>query len=368
MRLSVEWSAANFAYTFRTVFWPAGTGREQGMRIRALSIALALTLLANWPSVVTATITVNPAQPIMRQVLVQIIQTALDDGSSPATVFGNATQTTSVEAGIDKIWAQSGIDINFLPTINHYNNTFAYQGTAGSGTRSQNDLGTILANARNQGSILNPSSTVIDMFFVNVTPGFTPLSENTTAGLANIARNGIAVFVGDSLLTFQNGLDIVAGVVAHEIGHNLGLNHTADGSANLMAGSNSQSQQLTTDQISTVLSATSFPQPFSPQLTADYNHNGIVDAADYTVWRNTLGTTANLAADGNGSGAIDSGDYTIWKSNFGRTGSGGAGSGAAVPEPVTIASCIWIAVVLLHAGLCRRRRHRMHEMLNIGAG
>ena len=150
-----------------------------------------------------------------------------------------------------------------LPTINRYNNTFAFQGTAGSGTRPQNDLGTILTNARNQGGILNPSSTVIDMFFVNVTPGFTPLSENTTAGLANIARNGITVFVGDNLLTFQNGLDIVASVVAHEIGHNFGLNHTADGSANLMAGSNGQSQQLTIDQISTVLIATSFPQPIS---------------------------------------------------------------------------------------------------------
>src|SRR5262249_29892284 len=163
-----------------------------------------------------------------------------DDGSSPATVFGNASQAASIEAGIDKIWAQAGIDINFLPAINRYNSTFAYQGIAGSGKRPSSDLGTILTNARNQGGVLNPSSTVIDMFFVNVTPGFTPLSENTTAGLANIARNGIAVFVGDNLLTFQNGLDIVAAVVAHEIGHNLGLSHTADGRANLMAGSNSQ--------------------------------------------------------------------------------------------------------------------------------
>ena len=34
---------------------------------------------------------------------------------------------------IDKV-AQAGIDVNFLSTITRYNNTFAYQGTAGSGT------------------------------------------------------------------------------------------------------------------------------------------------------------------------------------------------------------------------------------------
>jgi choice-of-anchor C domain-containing protein len=51
----------------------------------------------------------------------------------------------------------------------------------------------------------------------------------------------------------------------------------------------------------------------------DYNHNSVVDAADYTVWRDTLSSTTNLAADGNGNGTIDTGDYGVWKSNFGHT-------------------------------------------------
>jgi hypothetical protein len=307
----------------------------------------ALAAMAIWPAVVSATLTVNPAQPITRQVSVQMIQTALDNGTSPATLFGNATQTANIEAGIDTIWAQAGIDINFLPTVTHYNNTFADQGTAGGGTRSQSDLSTILTNAGNQGGILNSSATVIDMFFVNVTPGFTPLGANSAAGLANIGRNGIAVFVGSGLLSFQNGLDVAASVVAHEIGHNLDLIHTPDGSANLMAGSNGTSQQLDSDQISTALSDTSFPQPFAPQLTGDYNHSGVVDAADYTIWRNTLNSTTNLAADGNKSGKIDQGDNTVWKSNFGRTSSGSAGGSTAVPEPATWIGCLWLAIVLV---------------------
>jgi hypothetical protein len=41
-------------------------------------------------------------------------------------------------------------------------------------------------------------------------------------------------------------------------------------------------------------------------LPGDYNHNGVVDTANYTVWRDSLGQTgAGLAADGNGNGVIE---------------------------------------------------------------
>jgi len=80
-------------------------------------------------------------------------------------------------------------------------------------------------------------------------------------------------------------------------------------------------------------------------LPGDYNHNGVVDAADYTVWRDTLGAavTAFSGADGNGNGVIDQADYDTWKTFFGNTAAPGAGSGAlaaapiAVPEPSSLA-------------------------------
>lgn len=72
-------------------------------------------------------------------------------------------------------------------------------------------------------------------------------------------------------------------------------------------------------------------------LTGDYNGNGVVDAADYTVWRNTRGQTGeNLAADGSGNNVVDQADYTEWKSNFGLSGSGAALSATAVPEPALL--------------------------------
>ena len=69
----------------------------------------------------------------------------------------------------------------------------------------------------------------------------------------------------------------------------------------------------------------------------DYNHNSVVDAGDYVLWRKTLGSTTALAADGSGptpgvpNGVVDAADYTYWRSAFGNTSPGsGAGSGQSV--------------------------------------
>ena len=57
----------------------------------------------------------------------------------------------------------------------------------------------------------------------------------------------------------------------------------------------------------------------------DYNHNGVVDAADYTIWRDTLGSTTDFRANGTNEGAslnvIDQADYEVWKAAFGQSGS-----------------------------------------------
>jgi hypothetical protein len=58
-----------------------------------------------------------------------------------------------------------------------------------------------------------------------------------------------------------------------------------------------------------------------PELLGDYNLNGVVDAADYAVWRDTLGAvvTAFSGADGDGNGTVEAGDYDIWRAHFGQT-------------------------------------------------
>ncbi len=102
------------------------------------------------------------------------------------------------------------------------------------------------------------------MFFVNIPAGFSILSENSAAGLAYISGNGITQYVGSNILGFASGLEVIASVVAHEIGHNLGLDHLSE-IENLMlsGGSLDQGERLNSAQIETAL-ASNFSVPTNP--------------------------------------------------------------------------------------------------------
>jgi T5SS/PEP-CTERM-associated repeat protein len=92
-------------------------------------------------------------------------------------------------------------------------------------------------------------------------------------------------------------------------------------------------------------------------LPGDYNQSGTVDAADYVVWRENVGTNNMLPNDAVG-GTIGQAHYDQWRAHFGESVGIGAGeaansAGSAVPEPVT-------AMLLLFAaagGLKRRRTY-----------
>jgi hypothetical protein len=97
----------------------------------------------------------------------------------------------------------------------------------------------------------------------------------------------------------------------------------------------------------------------SANVLGDYSGDGVVDAADYTLWRNKLGSPAGSLANRNpaNSGPISMADYTYWKSRFGATSGAGLGGIALaatnVPEPTTW----WLGVVgvLATGSACRRR-------------
>jgi hypothetical protein len=163
------------------------------------------------------------------------------------------------------------------------------------------------------------------MFFVRVAPGFDWKASNWVTGASNLGTNGVAVYVGTSV-----SAEHAAHWVSHEIGHNLGLVHTAAGIENLM-GTIRTTSELTDQQIEAVFQTqfrndsvayipsggTGFPQ-LLPTQTGDFNGDGHVDAADYIVLRNTGGSPQ---------------DFDAWRANFGTSLGSGPLSDGGVSEP-----------------------------------
>jgi hypothetical protein len=100
--------------------------------------------------------------------------------------------------------------------------------------------------------------------------------------------------------------------------------------------------------------------PEAEELGGDYNGSGVVDAADSTVWRDSMetGTTALLNRDSSlGIDPVDEDDYAFWRANFGMSLGGSAPAGfaevsslqTAVPERGTVMLSVLAAVGLLLA-------------------
>ncbi|HEY3392190.1 MAG TPA: hypothetical protein VGK58_05760, partial [Lacipirellulaceae bacterium] len=97
-------------------------------------------------------------------------------------------------------------------------------------------------------------------------------------------------------------------------------------------------------------------------VPGDYNHNGMVDAADYVVWRKMLNQTVTpgSGADGTGpagepDGLVNSLDYDFWRSQFGSPAPGSGTAAVAVPEPSALA----VVLGFMPALLGRRRSLRL---------
>lgn len=75
------------------------------------------------------------------------------------------------------------------------------------------------------------------------------------------------------------------------------------------------------------------PQLATPTLDGDYNGDGFVDAADYTVWRDGLGTTFVQS------------DYDVWADNYGAVAPTSLAT-QSVPEPSTATAALFAILIL----------------------
>jgi hypothetical protein len=96
----------------------------------------------------------------------------------------------------------------------------------------------------------------------------------------------------------------------------------------------------------------------APALPGDYNADGVVGAADYSVWRARLNTSVTLPNDVT-PGTVDDSDYTVWRSHFGNAlGSGEvAGSLAVVPEPSAVLNLALVAMLLAISRIALRSKY-----------
>ncbi|MEQ8847729.1 family 10 glycosylhydrolase [Botrimarina sp.] len=84
---------------------------------------------------------------------------------------------------------------------------------------------------------------------------------------------------------------------------------------------------------------------------ADFNGDGLVNAADYSVWRDTFASVTDLRADANGDGFVNALDYDLWSAGYGYLIS----QAVSVPEPMSLAVA-GLAVACRVAAPARRRR------------
>ncbi len=88
-------------------------------------------------------------------------------------------------------------------------------------------------------------------------------------------------------------------------------------------------------------------RPIDP---ADFNGDGLVNGADYTIWRDTFGSITDLRADANGDAFVNRLDYDLWLAGYGYT----ADLSAAIPEPGGLAASLLGAALTM----APRRRPR----------
>jgi hypothetical protein len=163
-------------------------------------------------------------------------------------------------------------------------------------------------------------------------------------GLYNIAAEGFySMNISPALTSWATDLNNPGQTIAATNWQNLaftdwidayGGSHTAGGN---IAGRNAV-VRLTTDNVYLDLRFSSWDpgggggytylraEPPASSPPGDYNNNGVVDAADYVLWRK------NPANFGGAAG------YNVWRTHFGQTAGSGSGvnANAAVPEPSTL--------------------------------
>ncbi|MGJ8652379.1 MAG: zinc-dependent metalloprotease family protein [Opitutaceae bacterium] len=188
-------------------------------------IALLLAKLLLLISLPAAVETYGPKE-ILYEIELRFVVTETTGGAR-AQDLGNSTQRDYIKSQMDKILAQFGASVKFPSSDDTWVSDYAYEGSpSDTGSRTTSDLSWIFNNIPT--SYYQPDQGVITVVFCERTPGFGYNGNYYTNGYAYIGGNGVTFYLGAGMLQNNGNMDIVAAVLAHEIGHNLDLRHVSD--------------------------------------------------------------------------------------------------------------------------------------------
>jgi PEP-CTERM motif len=143
------------------------------------------------------------AVTIDKSLFVNVYQVCNNAGSSCASL--GPAGNNFFQAEVSKIWAQAGIDVTF-GAVNQINSTI-YQNLECAGCKTLFDIDFAFGTPGVQ------SATVVDMFLVRTVAG--------AYGEGWLGAGGLAIAM-DDVMAFNGGLGRID-TIAHELGHNLGL-------------------------------------------------------------------------------------------------------------------------------------------------
>jgi hypothetical protein len=153
------------------------------------------------------------------------------------------------------------------------------------------------------------------------------------------------------------------GLVAHELGHALALDHS-DVPSGLMCGNINQCAYLDPDgddkapinRIPDADDVAGVQFLYGPALLADFDHNNTVNGSDLALWQAGYGTATGATyqnGDADGDDGVTGRDFVIWQREFGKGAIVPLSAVAAVPEPGGVV--LGLAVLLNCAGRPRGR-------------
>lgn len=192
------------------------------------------------------------------------------------------------------------------------------------------------------------------------TPGLLNTNLGTFDGLRDEAGGGAfeapSTLTGDALSELDPTVDQGAAGITVSAGQSYQLGVIGDTSGDLYSMANNLSFSFLFAGAGEQERA-GFVKYVGASLTGpgDFNSDGVVDAADYTLWRDNDGAADESAINYNGDGGgVSSTDYDVWQSNYGVDyGAGTVEAANTTPEPATAG--LLVAAVGVFGGFARSR-------------